>query len=571
MSCVHYTFDLRAPHTHLVGVTIDIPTHEGPHLDLTLPAWLPGAYKIVDNARNIRNLVAESTRDGHALSVTRLNWQTWRIHNAGDGATVRYDVFANKPEIHQGQLDANHAFLNPGTLACYIEGHKLDWSVRLSLQLPEGWYVATGLDALSATTFEASDYETFIDCPLQAGQFRRCDFEHDGIRYEVVYEGATGFDPAVLVPELEAIVATATGFWGRPPLTRYTFMYLETDAGFLNGLEHRNSTIITGPISDTAVRDGLLAITAHEFFHLWNVKRLRPLGLGPFDYTREAHTTGLWVVEGFTEYFTDVWMLRAGLRSPTQHLRAITSNIRHMLEMPGRRNMSLEEASWTTWHFGDDRWNGALNYYVKGHLLGVALDVTLRARSDNRVGLEDVMREMWTRYGIPDIPYEPRVVCDVAEELLGASLEDVWSRYLWGREDFDWDELLAPIGLQLVLTRQSPSLQLTPKAVAGGVGIEKVLAEGAAQAAGLMAGDVIVALGGEQVSASNLKAILNRHEPGALVSVHYFRRGRLHECEVTLGIDPEFTLVVRGGDGQAQTRLREAWLWGRTGAATLVG
>lgn len=559
MPTVHYTFDVTQAHTHLIHVEMAVPPTGTPHMDLTLPAWLPGAYKIFDNARNLRNFEAVAP-DGSPLRWERITWQTWRVHEAVDGCVIRYQVFANKPEIHQGQLDAHHAFLNPGVLGLYVDGHKEDWAVRLSVVGPTHWRVATGLKAEGEGEFSAVNYEEFIDCPLQLGEFEMATFTQDGIAYEVVYEGATPFAPSSLIPSLKRMITACTELFGRPPLERYVFQYLETGADFLNGLEHRNSTIITGPIADPARWDGLVAITTHEFIHLWNVKRLRPVGLGPFDYTREAHTTGLWVVEGLTEYYTDLLVLRAGLQAPVSYLASVAGHIQELMGMPGRRNMSLEEASWTTWHFGDDRWNGALNYYVKGYLLGVALDLELRGRSDNQVSLDDVMRAAWDAYGATDTPYQPDAICALAESLLGESLGDFWGRYLKGREDFDWAHLFAHAGLQLVEADVAPALQLVPRPVDGGLRLENVLAGGAAQEAGLMIGDVLVAIDGLRATTQLLSHLRETFHAGERVTVHYFRRDRLHVTELELGRTVHYAILPHPNATPAQQALRADWL-----------
>ncbi|MEB3329996.1 MAG: PDZ domain-containing protein [Candidatus Sericytochromatia bacterium] len=562
MPTLCYTFDLTRPHTHLVGVALTLPAHGALHTDLVLPAWLPGAYKIFDNARNIRGFAAVSP-DGEAVRVERVDWQTWRVYDGGEGGVVvRYDVYCNKPEIHQGQLDAEHGFLNPGVLAVFPKGHQEDWPVTLELVVPEGWRVATGLKATGPTSFKALHYEQLIDCPLQCGDFAHAHFTQDGVRYEVVYEGATPWDPALLIPPLRRIVTAASDLWGRPPLDRYVFMYLETEADFLNGLEHANSTIITGPVTDPQRLDGLLTITTHEFFHLWNVKRLRPVGFGPFDYTREAHTTALWVAEGFTEYYTDVLMRWAGLHGADQFLASVAGYIEQLHAMPGRRNMSLEEASWTTWHFGDDRWNGALNYYVKGYLLGVALDLTLRERSDGEVSLDDVMRGMWEAYGAPGINYRPEDVCRLAERLLGDSLEAFWAHHLRGRDDWDWDALLRPAGLMLLERNPRPALQADGRPAEGGVRLESVLAGGAAQEAGLQRGDVLVAIGGLRATTQLLHGLGEQVEPGDTVEVHYFRRDVLRTTLVTMARQVSYALVPSPGATASQNALRAAWLAG---------
>lgn len=556
-----YRFDLTRPHTHLVGVRLEVGEAPGAYLDLTLPAWLPGAYKIFDNARNLRGLEARDL-EGRALPWERVTWQTWRVHHGGQPFVLTYEVFQNKPEIHQGQLQANGAFLNPGTLGLFVVGHQEDWPCRLSLALPEGWQVLTAMEGDPEAGYRSASYEEFIDCPLLAGAPRVASFEQDGVAYEVAFQGASEWDPARMVPLLRRVVGAASQLWGRPPLSRYVFMFLETEADFLNGLEHATSTIITGPVADPARLDGLLTISTHEFFHLWNVKRLRPVGFGPFDYTKEAHTTALWVAEGLTEYYTDLLLARAGLHPEDSYLAGVASYVEQLEAMPGRHNMSVEEASWTTWHFGDDRWNGALNYYVKGYLIGVALDLTMRARSGGRISLDDAMREMWHRFGEEGINYTSEDMQAACERVLGEPLTAFWDTHLRGRSDFDWASILAPVGLELVALDERAVLQATPRAVEGGVRLDNVLAGGAAQEAGLQIGDVLVAINGRRASMDLLHELGLHHLPGEEVQVHFFRQDRLCAGKLVLGRHVVRTIQPMEASSPAQKALRKAWLRG---------
>lgn len=556
---LHYVFDGTRAHTHLVEVEIRLPAMEAPHLDFVLPAWLPGAYKIVDNARNVRRFKPAHAESGAPLRYERLDWQTWRVFTEGAPVSVRYGVFFNKPEIHQGQLNAHRAWLNPGTLGMYVAGHQEDWPVTLDLRLPAGWGVATALTG-GEGRYAARDYEDFIDCPILAGEHLDVvAFEQGGARYEIAYEGQRPWDLEALVDPISRIIKAATDLMGPPPLTRYVFQYLETDAGFLNGLEHCTSTIITGPVSDPAQHDGLLTITAHEFFHLWNVKRLKPVGFGPFDYTREAHTTSLWVCEGFTEYFTDRLMLQAGLSRPEVFLGAITATLGHLHQMPGRLGMTLEEASWTTWHFGDDRWNGALNYYVKGNLLAACLDVEIRTATDGARSLDDAMRLLWERFGATDVRYRDSDVIAICEEVAGRELAAFWQTHLRSTEDPDYAAAFAKMGLHLLETQAGAALHLTPKVEGPLVKLENVLAGGAAQKAGLMIGDVLVAIDGVP-AAEALATLQERYMPDETAEVHFFRRGRLEALEVQFGKSGHWTLMADHGADARTVARRQAWL-----------
>jgi len=297
---LRYRLGMERPTSHLFQVELDLDAHPGDHLDLAMPAWTPGAYKLVDNARNVRGVSAIGA-DGTSLRIERPDFHTWRVHHEGQAFSFRYQVFANKMQIHQAQLDASHAFVN----GCAVFVHPIggqDWPCELTLSAPDGWKVGTALERTGAFSFRAGTYDEFIDCPLEIGQFEETSFVQDGVHYHVVWNGPDPMDVPKLTDGLKKVIKAETDFWGPAPFDRYVFIYNVTTDGFLNGLEHRNSTAIQGNINLERNSKGFFALTAHEFFHVWNVKRLRRIWFGPFDYRRPSHPTALWLVECFTVY-----------------------------------------------------------------------------------------------------------------------------------------------------------------------------------------------------------------------------------------------------------------------------
>lgn len=555
---LHYHLGMERPHTHLFQVEMTVPSHPGEYLDLALPAWTPGAYKIVDNARNLRGLIVLDA-EGARLGVTRLDFHTWRVHHRGAGFTVRYQVYGDKMVIHQAQLNASHAFVNGCMVFLYPKGGE-HWSAKLTVDAPPGWNVATGLDSSDINVFHASSYDALIDAPLEIGTFEMERFEADGTEYRIVWNGPEPMERLKLVAGLLEIVRTINAFWGGPLFPHYTFIYNVTTDDFLNGLEHGNSTAIQGNISLEKNARGFFALSAHEYFHAWNVKRLRPIGLGPFDYSRAAHTTALWVVEGLTEYYTELMCLRSGLDSVDDFFHSIADNLEALERSPGRKFTTLEEASFITWNFGDDRWNGAINYYIKGALMGLALDLEIRERTDNERSLDDVMRLLWERFGRTDVPYDPEEVEATVEQVVGQSMEAFFDLHLRSTRDADWKAILAKAGIQLSIFTETPSLQLRGSSKDGGVLIENIRAQGAAEQAGLMTGDRIVALGGRRATENLLGKLGTWFKVGESVSIEFVRAERFMETRAVLEADRTYQLKLQEDLTPAQAHIATSWL-----------
>lgn len=555
---VRYHLGMERPHDHLFQVEVHVPATPGEHLDLAMPAWTPGAYKIVDNARNVRGLRA-SRQDGAPLSVDRIDLHTWRIHHGGAAFSVRYQVFADKLTIHQAQLNAAHAFVNGCAVFLYVVGGQ-GWHAELEIQPPTDWQIGTALEAIAPCTFRAPSYDDLIDCPIEMGPLQEATFEVKGATYRIVWNGPEPMESDRLIDGLRRIAEVEVDFWGSAPYSHYTFIYNVTSDSYLNGLEHKTSTAIQGPINLDRNGKGFFALSAHELFHVWNIKRLRPVGLGPFDYSKPAHTTALWVVEGLTEYFTELMCLRAGIQSPEEYLKAITDNLVHLEQSPGRRFTTLEEASFVTWNFGDDRWNGYVNYYLKGFMLGVALDLEIRERTGNRKSLDDVMRLLWDRYGAPDLPYVPEEVEQVVEEVVGASLEAFFEHHLRSTDDTDWTEVFAKAGLVLSVSKETASLAARTTAKEGGLFIEDVRYDGAAQQAGLQAGDQIVALDGQRASESLMSRLALKYRPGDRLQVQYVRQNQLRETSLVLGGDRTYALTTIAEPTPLHASILTSWL-----------
>lgn len=586
---VSYTVATPDPHTHLFLITAHIPVPEGAdHVELKIPAWSPGSYMIREYCRHIQRVSA--TSGGEALAVRKVDKATWRVSCAGASTIeARYEVFGHEVSIRMNHLDDSHGYINAPSLYLYPEG-QLAAPVEVTFKIPTGWEVFTGMDVADAAArrFSAPDFDTLYDMPVELGPHAPIVFEAAGKPHRVVIWGRSNVEPERLIADFTRIIETqASMFGGELPYEHYTFIIHLKPDGF-GGLEHQNSTVLLtdphsfsegapgtsfeGGLPDSVYRE-FLRLVSHELFHVWNVKRIRPSVLGPFDYQQENYTRELWTVEGITSYYDTLFMVRAGLMTPEAYFKEIATNeIRRLEGIPGRAVQSLEDASFDAWiklYRPDEHTvNSTVSYYLKGSLMTWLLDLWLRAKTDGARSLDDVMRALWAHYQATGEGYDEgsfggwiAQATDVPREEVEAFLE-VYMR-LPGPVDFDAP--LARVGLALgrqVGKKATPWLGCQTAAEGDRVMVRAVLDGSPAQRAGVYAGDELVALDNLRLTPDSLPKLLRRYAPGMTVDVHLFRRGELRARAVTLGEPrPEtYTLAVHPEATDAQRAQLSAWL-----------
>jgi predicted metalloprotease with PDZ domain len=446
--------------------------------------------------------------------------------------------------------------------------------------------------------FEAADYDELVDSPLEIGEHRRVEWEQDGIPHAFAIWGRGGYEPERLVADTRRIVDVAAGMFGGLPYERYLFI-LHLFPGGRGGLEHKASCALQAErwAFDGEAYEQLLALIAHEFFHVWNAKRIRPAALGPFDYTAENYTRDLWVVEGLTTYYTDLIVRRAGLLSEEKYLARLADMIERLERSPGRRHQSLAESSFDTWirfyRPDENSGNSQISYYHKGALVGLLLDLEIRRATEGRRSLDDVMRILWERYGRADVGYPEGGVEEVAAEVAGVDLAWLFDAYVRGVDELDYSRALDAVGLELnkdagraTSDRTDPDasqargcangaekvpdaarvearLGVRMREEAGRLAVASVRADGPGRAAGLDARDEIVALDGLRVgSVAEMAARLGGMKEGARVEVALFRRDELVRVEVAVGAEAagKWRLVPVEGAEAESVGLRTAWL-----------
>ncbi|MFN7196820.1 MAG: M61 family metallopeptidase, partial [Hylemonella sp.] len=418
---LRYRIQPQSLQAHLYEVTLDI-AQPAPQQDVSLPIWIPGSYLVREFAKHLQGLQARQGR--RLLAVQQLDKCTWRIAcEPQQPLQLRYQVYAYDSSVRAAWLDLRRGFFNGTSLCLRVHGQE---SRPHALQLDRGaapadWQVATGLAALAIDRhgfglYQAQDYDELVDCPVELGRFWRGRFEATGIPHEFVVAGAPpSFDGARLLADAQRICETAIRFWhpdwprkrsARPPFAHYVFLLQATDDGY-GGLEHRNSTALVCARRDLPrlgqpAGEGyttLLGLISHEYFHTWNVKRLRPAEFARYDYSRENHTELLWFFEGFTSYYDDLLLRRAGLIDNDTYLRLLAKTINQLQQTPGRKVQSVAQASFDAWikyyRVDENTPNATVSYYGKGALVALCLDLSLRAQQQG--SLDEVMRALWQR------------------------------------------------------------------------------------------------------------------------------------------------------------------------------
>jgi predicted metalloprotease with PDZ domain len=575
---MRYRLSIPEPHTHLIRVVLEV-SRPGDGLECVFPVWTPGSYLVREFARHVEGFTAEDGT-GRPLRVDRTDKHRFRISTQGaDRAVIRYAVYANDLSVRTSHVDGTHAFVNGANVFCFVPGRQ--WGPHeVEVAPPPGWHVSTALEG-GPSGFVARDYDELADSPLEIGTHRLARFEALGKAHELALWGRGNVDVDRLVADTKRIVEAAGALMGGLPYERYLFIVHLVDRR-RGGLEHERSTALqVGRTSFFPRRayEETLALVAHEFFHLWNVKRLRPASLRPFDYGREQYTRLLWWFEGATSHYENVILARAGILSPGRWLAKLGRALTQLERTPGARKMGLEEASLTAWvkYYRPDENsnNSAVSYYLKGELVAFALDLELRRAGHS---LDDLLRLLYARHAAAGLP-EDGVEHAVAELLGAPRARAFFDFHVRGTEPLE--PSVDTIGL--ALRRRAavgfddkggapapqadgdggPSAGWLGATLAPGPRLEVAwVAEGSpAHRAGLYAGDEIVAEDGFRVDRAGLWDRLCECGPGGRLRLTVFRRDELVQVEVALGPAPEDTIWLEpvASPTEAQRAAFGAW------------
>ncbi|MGA7298848.1 MAG: PDZ domain-containing protein, partial [Candidatus Sulfotelmatobacter sp.] len=498
----NYTVSLTNPQQHLVEVQITLPEGSAQR-DLQLPVW-NALYQVRDFAQYV-NWVRAKDRSGRSLPVQELNDSRWRIVDAEGGAVINYQIYVDSFGPFGAQLNPHHAFFNLAQLLMYpVDARNQPMAVRFN-QLPESWHIATPLTSTSEGIFTAENYDRLVDSPVEIGTFQETDFDEAGAHYRVIIDAESAdYDPSKITAMLHKIVTAATSWMDDRPFNMYMFLYHFPRGPAGGGMEHAYSTAID--VSADALSHSpevLSSVTAHEFFHLWNVKRIRPQTLEPVDYTKENYTRALWFSEGCTSTAADFIQLRGGLLDEPHFEQQLAAGIAELERRPAHLTQSAEESSLDAWLEGNPyyrRPERSVSYYNKGELLGIILDLAVREASDGRASLREVFQWMNDNYAkkgrfFPDSDG----VRQAAEAVTDADLGWFFTKYVQGTEEIPWNDFFRSVGLSVVAennTTADPGFAAS-RNFDGPMIVSSVTAGSEAERAGLRAGDTISEINGK--------------------------------------------------------------------------
>jgi predicted metalloprotease with PDZ domain len=574
---VEYKIDLLQRHAHLYTLEARYPLADGARtLDLKLPVWTPGSYLVREFERHLQDLVCDDG-EGRPLAVVKVDKSTWRVDVSGARRVrARYKVYAYDLTVRSAHLDDTHGFWNGACVFLYADALVAE-AHRVTVVPPLGWHVTVGLDEGERHSYTAQSYDELVDSPFEVGTHEVVTFQAQGKPHRLAVWGRVETPRDTLTGDFVKIIDAAQAIFQEPlPYPDYTFLLMVAPNQY-GGLEHaRSCALLTSPFTFSPRKkyEEFLELVAHEFFHLWNVKRIHPEALGPFDYQRESYTRSLWVMEGITSYYDRHLLVRAGLQPAKRYLEKLGEELGKIASIPGRFRQSLEESSFDAWiklyRPDENSVNSTISYYLKGGVVALLIDLELRARSDGKRSLDDVMRLLWQRFGKSGVGFRDADVQALMEEATGVPLAPLFDKYVRGREELDPAPLLRTVGLCVQADTGDEDEAKTPQAWLGAnlkdngesVIVTAALDGGPAVGAGLYANDEIVALDGFRCDLSGLKERLAARKPGDEVTLTLFRRDELRTLPVKLGEKPveKYAVVPVDDPTPAEEAAYLAWM-----------
>ncbi len=567
-----FTVSMEQPHTHYFHVDFRCEGIIAETLDFKMPAWTPGYYRIMDYAANVLNFSAEDGA-GQPLTWEKTAKNTWRVRSGqAEDIRITYDAYAFRRSVAESFLDDRRAFICPTGVFMHVAGRIRD-PVTVNIRPHRNFSsISTGLDPVEGkeNTFSAPDFDVLYDCPILIGNQEIISFEFQGIPHVIAAENLGNVNRDKFTADIKKVVEGTVRLIGEIPYRHYTFIMMDQGGG---GLEHLNSMAVFSNASgwdNPSGYKGWLGFIAHEFYHLYNVKRIRPITLGPFDYDRENYTNMLWVSEGISVYYQNLILRRCGFITQEEYFERIRRVISRYENRPGRLFQSATESSFDTWmkFFSRDEnsANTTISYYDKGAALGLLLDLRIRHESKNQRSLDDVMRNIYEKYhkaeqrGFTDREF--RAECEAAA---GCLLPEIFEIYASTTQEIDYPKYFAYAGLEIdVSAHELPGVFFgaSVRDQDGRLEITSVEWDSPAQQGGLSARDEILALDGTRADARILDRILDSKRSSDTLRVLISRRGRVQELEVVLGKKSERSFHIRpsSNSDRLQKSILADWL-----------
>jgi predicted metalloprotease with PDZ domain len=545
-----YEIAMPQPQTHLFEIKLTVSNWSGDLLDLKMPVWTPGSYLVREYAKQLQDFIAVTDQGDWAkptlreqLTTTKIAKHHWQIQtNHHDRVTISYRIFANELTVRTNHLDATHGYFNPAALCFFVPGYE-HRPIEITIISPDpSWKVTTPLPEISHQTFLAADFDTLVDSPFEIGCQQIYDFTVLDKPHQLVTWGEGNLDPQVAIDDIKKIIEVEAKIFGGLPYEQYIFLLHLSPAGG-GGLEHKNCCSLLYPrfsFQAGEKHNRFMQLVAHEFFHLWNVKRIRPAALEKFDYERENYTPSLWFSEGTTSYYDLLIPLRAGIYDQQEFLAELSKEITRFMMTPGRLVQALSESSFDAWiklyRPDANSTNSQISYYLKGEMVTLLLDLLIRDRTKGTKSFDDVLVAMWEQFGKSETGFTEAQLKQIIESIANQDLTEFYDRYIHGVEELPFNDYLAAVGIELksVNTNNIPNLGIIVKSEHGREIIKSVTSNSPAQLAGVDPGDELLAINGFKISAEKLTDRLKSYQVGQKIELTIFHADRLITVPVIL-------------------------------------
>ena len=577
---IAYEVSFTEPQAHYAEVLMDISGVKAAYIDLKMPVWTPGSYLIREFSKNVEGFKAFGS-GGKELPFEKINKNTWRISTANSGMIkVSYRVYSFEISVRTSFVDESHAFLSPAGVFMYPDG-QLNTASEITINPHKSWSkISTGLEKVTSkpNTYYAQDFDVLFDSPFEVGNQDIFEFVAEGVRHEVAMYGGGNYDKEILKRDMAKIVTEQTRTFDINPNKRYVFIVHNFNSGG-GGLEHLNSTVLGASRNSYNTEAGLLrflALVSHEYFHIWNVKRLRPIALGPFNYEQENYTRNLWIAEGFTAYYQDIYTKRAGLQSPDRYLMNLAASISSVENQPGNRVETVSDASFDAWikqyRPNENSANSTISYYSKGALIALIMDLETIHSTQAKAGLDEVMKAMYDEYytkkgrGYTDAEFKTML-----EKVSGKSFDDVYKDYVNGVKTIEYNKYFAYAGFTLINDAGKGNDAYLGAVTAlkdGKIIVTNVSRQSPAWIAGLNVNDEILSIDGNRINnvsdprLSEVEKFISTKKPGEKILISFNRDGLIRQTEVTLVRNPNhrFRIASLPNLTVAQIAVRKRWL-----------
>lgn len=572
---IHFEVSFREPQAHYAEIKMEISDLRNDYIDVKMPVWTPGSYLVREYAKHVESVEA-CDANGEHLAVKKLDKNTWRIQSDNAKKVLfSYRIYGFEVSVRTNFIDDSHAFLSPAATFMYVDG-MLDHPVDITVIPHANWSkISTGLEAVAAkpNTFHAPDFDILFDSPIEVGNQDVFTFEAAGVHHEIAMVGGGNYDKERLKTDCATIVAEATAVFGVNPNKRYVFIVHNYQSGG-GGLEHLNSTVLGASRNGYQTERsyvGFLGLVAHEYFHLWHVKRLRPRELGPFDYDKENYTSALWIMEGFTAYYDNLLLRRCGFLDETNYLQALTNDVNAVENRPGNDVQPVALASFDAWikYYRPDEnsANTSVSYYNKGALMAMLLDLKILAATQGEKRLDDVLKTAYEQFYVKeqrgfDVPEFQALI----EQVAGTSVADIFdAAHVVG--PLDYNNYLNAVGYELVDYNKGlalPDIGFNTSANDGRMMVTGVTRGSGAWNGGINVRDEILAINGERLDANGreLNRLMQTAAVGDQLEVLIARDGRIRELTITVTKDAKgsFRIVPLQNASPEQQALGKTWL-----------